>query len=64
MQQVAAITDKRAKLLGLYPTGKHKPYKPLRPDTVIVPEKWTYNEQRRQWDVRPEALERHKMSLR
>ncbi len=34
------------------------------PGHVIAPEGWTYNEQRRQWDVTPEALERHKMSLR
>ncbi len=55
-QQVADIIDKQARLLGLYPTGRHKPEKPLEPVTVIVPEGWTYNEQRRQWDVTPEAL--------
>ena len=59
VQQVLAIIDKRAKLLGLYPTGRHKPEKPLRPNTVIVPDGWTWNEQRREWDVTREAMARH-----
>ncbi len=59
VRQVTALIEKRARLLGLYPTGKHKPEEPLRPMTVIVPEGWTYNEQQREWDVTPEAMERH-----
>ena len=60
VQQVAAIIDKRAKLLGLYPAGKHRAQKPLRPDTVIVPEGWIWNELRREWDVTPEALRQYR----
>lgn len=62
-QQVAFIIDKRARLLGLYPLGKHKAEKPLEPVTVIVPEGWTYNAARRAWDVTPEARRRHEQSL-
>lgn len=47
--QVLAIIERRAKLLGLYPQGKHRAEEPLRPVTVIVPEGWTYDDQRRQW---------------
>ena len=53
--QVLALIDRRAKLLGLYPTGKHKPEERLTPVTVIVPEGWTYDDQRREWDVTPAA---------
>lgn len=56
---MVAIIDKRAGLLGLYPTGKHRPEKPLEPITVIVPEGWRWNEQRREWDVTPEARLKH-----
>lgn len=60
VRQVTALIEKRARLLGLYPTGWHKPEEPLRPVTVIVPKGWTYDEQRRQWDVTREALEKHR----
>ncbi len=33
VRQVTALIQKRARLLGLHPTGRHEPDKPLRPDT-------------------------------
>lgn len=58
MQHVLAIIEKRARLLGLYPTGRHKREKPLRPDAVIVPEGWTRRADGT-WDVTPAALAAH-----
>ena len=64
MLKVAGLIDKRAQLLGLYPTGKHEPEKPLRPVTVIVPQGCAYDEQRREWNVTAEAQERHQALAR
>ncbi len=64
VRQVTTLIEKRARLLGLYPTGRHKPEEPLRPVTVIVPEGWKYDEQRREWDVTPEALASHRSAVR
>ncbi len=64
VRQVAALIEKRARLLGLYPAGRHEPEKPLRPVTVVVPEGWSYDEQGREWHVTPEALERHRSLAR
>ncbi len=64
VRQVTALIEKRARLLGLYPTGRHKPEEPLRPVTVMVPEGWTYDEQRREWNVTPDALQRHGSAFR
>lgn len=55
-----AVIDKRPRLLGLHLTVRHKPEKPLQPITVIVPEGWTYDGERRERDVTSEALRRHR----
>ncbi len=62
--QVLRIINTRSRLLGLMPTGRHKPEAPLEPVTVIIPEGWTWDEQRREWEVTPEALAQHELVLR
>ncbi len=64
VRQATVLIEKRARLLWLYPIGRHKPKEPLRPVTVIVPEGWMYDEARREWDVTPEALASHRGAVR
>ncbi len=64
VRHATALIEKRARLLGLYSTGKHKPEEPLRPVTVIVPEGWTYDAQLCTWRATPDALRRRDAATR